>query len=78
MVPYAVVKQSEKGTCYVEGEYSDEYLECIEQGQSFIIKDEDSVVFERQCVSKRVPVEGTNRATLVQLDVENLEEYWEE
>ena len=78
VAPYAVVKQSEKGTYYVEGEYSDEYLECIEQGKTFIIKDEDSMVFERQCVSKRVPVEGTNRTTLVQLDVDNLEEYWEE
>ena len=31
LAPYAIVKQSEKGTYYVEGEYSDEYLECIEQ-----------------------------------------------
>ena len=45
---------------------------------ALISKDEDSIVFERQCVSKRVPVEGTNRTTLVQLDVDNLEEYWEE
>lgn len=78
VAPYAVIKQSENGTYYVEGEYSDEYLDCIEQGKAFIIKDEDSIVFERQCVSKRVPVEGTNRKTLVQLDIENLEEYWEE
>jgi len=75
---YAVVKQSEKGTYYVEGEYSDEYLECIEKGMTFVIKDEDSVVFNRQCVSKRVSVQGTSRTTLVQLPVENLEEYWED
>ena len=78
VAPYVVVKQSEKGTYYVEGDYSDEYLDCIEQGKTFIIKDEDSVVFKRQCVSKRVPVEGTSRTTLVQLDIDNLEEYWEE
>ena len=72
VAPYAVVKQSEKGTYYVEGEYSDEYLECLEKGNTFVIEDDDSVVFERQCVSKRVPVEGTNRTTLVQLDVETL------
>ena len=78
VAPYAVVKQSEKGTYYVEGEYSDEYLDCIEQGKTFVIKDEDSVVFDRQCVSKRVSVQGTSRTTLVQLPVENLEEYWED
>jgi hypothetical protein len=76
--PCAIIKQSENGRYYVEGEYSDEYLECIKQGKTFVIKDEDSLVFKRQCVSKRVPVEGTNRKTLVQLDIENLEEYWEE
>lgn len=76
--PYAVVKQSEEGAYYVEGEYSDEYLKYIKQGKIFVIKDEDSVVFNRICVSKRVYVQGTGRTTLVQLPVENLEEYWED
>jgi hypothetical protein len=78
VAPYAVVKQSEKGTYYVEGEYSDEYLECLKKRKTFVIKDENSVVFKRQCVTKRVPVEGTNRTTSVQLDIENLERFWEE
>lgn len=28
----------------------------IKEGKKFIIKDEDSVVFKRQCVTKRVPI----------------------
>ena len=44
VAPYAVIKQSEKGGYYVAGEYSDEYLKCVEMGKNFVIKDEDSVV----------------------------------
>ena len=78
VAPYAVIKQSKKGGYYVAGEYSDEYLKCVEMGKKFVIKDEDSMVFERQCVSKRVPVQDSHKKTLVQLSVENLEEYWED
>jgi len=78
VAPYAVIKQSGKGGYYVAGEYSDEYLKCVEMGKNFVIKDEDSVVFERQCVTRRVLVQDSNRTTLVQLSVENLEEYWED
>ena len=45
---------------------------------TIIIKDEDSVVFERKCVSKRVPIHGTGRNALVQLSVQNLEQYFED
>ena len=80
VAPYAVVKQSERGGLYYTGEYSDEYLECIEKGTKFVIRDEDSKVYKRQCVTKRVPVmyEGRplGRDALVQLCVENLEPYY--
>ena len=79
---YAVIKKTESGVLYYTGEYSDEYLECIENGTKFVIRDEDSVVYKRQCVCKRVPVmhEGLSlgRDVLVQLSVENLEPYFED
>ena len=83
MAPYASVKRMSDGTLYVEGNYSDEYLGCIEQGVEFVIKDEDSKVYERQRVCKRVPIvvdgfPNYNRTTLVQLSVENLKPYFDD
>lgn len=81
IAPYAVSKQTDSGVWYVSGRYSEEYLECIEDGVKFIIRDGDSVVYKRQCVSKRVPVmyngEPVGRDTLVQLKVQNLEPYFD-
>lgn len=81
IAPYAVVKETSNGTLCVEGEYSKDYIECVEEGYSFIIRDEDSKVYDRQCVCKRVPVihNGVNigRDTLVQLSVQNLKPYFE-
>lgn len=81
VAPYAVVKESESGIMYVTERYSEEYLQCIEDGVHFVIRDEDSVVYKRQCVCKRVPVmhngQPLGRDTLVQLSVENLEPYFE-
>ena len=80
VAPYAVVKKSERGGLYYMGVYSDEYLACIENGMKFVIRDEDSVVYKRQCVCKRVPVlhEGRSlgRKALVQLSVKNLKPYF--
>ena len=75
--PYATVVYSKNGSPYIEGDYSDEYKRCLSQGKTFVIKDEDSVVYKRQCVCKRVlvKVEGFpsyRRDTLVQLPVQNL------
>ena len=82
VAPIAQIKRSEKGTLYYEGEYSDKYKTCIEEGKTFIIKDEDSQVYKYQCVAKRVPVyyEGvfTGKETLVQLDIQGLDEYFED
>lgn len=83
IAPYAVVKRSANGTLFVEGQYSDMYKKYIEEGKTFIIKDEDSKVYKHQCVSKRVPVKVDdfptyNRLTLVQLPVQNLEKYFED
>lgn len=83
MAPYATVQRMYDGTLYVDGDYSDEYKECIKQGTKFIIKNEDSVVYERQCVCKRVPIEiggslDPNRTTLVQLNIENLNPFFDD
>ena len=79
VAPYAVIKQSDSGL-YYEGDYSDMYKESIEKGLSFVIKDENSLVYKRGCVSKRVPVRGTNDGRtpirLVQLPVQNLKPYY--
>ena len=82
VAPFAVVKRSENGTLYYEGEYSDEYKKCIKEGKTFIIKDENSQVYKRQCVTKRVPVlnDGirTCRDAPIQLDVQGLQPYFSE
>ena len=81
VAPYAEIKKSENGDFYVVGDYSDEYKKCIEQGKKFIIKDENSQVFKRKCVTKRVPVfnNGVRVTTRedhpIQLSVMNLEQY---
>ena len=80
VAPYAQIITDE-GVPYIAGDYSDLYKQYLQEGKTFIIKDEDSVVFKRRCVSKRVPVmmngSPLSRTTLVQLDVENLEEYFD-
>ena len=80
VAPYAVVKTTRDGRPFVCSDYSDLYKQCIREGKKFIIMDENSKVFKHNCVSKRVSikVEGFpsyHRDTLVQLNVENLEDY---
>ena len=80
VAPFAVVKRSEDGTLYYEGEYSEEYKKCVEEGKTFIIKDENSQVYKRQCVTKRVPVQNdgvpTRRDAPIQLKVQGLQPYF--
>lgn len=82
VAPYATIKFIENSNIpYTSGDFSNEYKAAIEEGKCFVIKDEDSVVYERKCVCKRVPVkiEGFptyNRDVLVQLRVDNLEPYF--
>ena len=79
IAPYGVIVYINNGTIPTwKGVYSDQYKDAIQKGMTFIIKDEESVVFERKCVSKRVPIQGTGRNALVQLSVQNLEQYFED
>ena len=83
VAPYATIKYSENSnTPYTSGDFSNEYKAAIEEGKRFVIKNEDSVVFKRGCVCKRVPlkIEATptrKRYVPVQLSVDNLEPYFE-
>jgi hypothetical protein len=76
IAPYGVINNGTIPTW--KGVYSDQYKDAIQKGMTFIIKDEDTVVFKRKCVSKRVPIQGTGRNALVQLSVQNLEPYFED
>lgn len=82
VAPFAVVKRSENGTLYYEGGYSENYKKCIKEGKTFIIKDENSLVYKRQCVTKHVPVlyDGipTRRDAPIQLEVQGLQPYFGE
>lgn len=78
VAPYAT---KNRNIPHTSGDLSNEYKAAIEEGKRFVIKDENSVVYERGCVCKRVPlkVEGFpryNRDVLVQLSVDNLEPYF--
>lgn len=79
VAPFAIIKRSEDGTPYYEGEYSEEYKKCIKEGKTFIIKDENSLVYKRQCVIKRVLVlhngVPTQRDAPIQLEVQGLQQY---
>ena len=78
VAPYATIKQSENGTNYRAGDYSDIYKECVKEGKLFVIKDRNSKVYKRQAVTKRVPLNDPNsparrETVLVQLKVQNIE-----
>ena len=81
VAPYAEIIHSDSSPAVV-GRYSDEYLNCIEKGIKFVIKDEDSQVYKRQVVNKRVPVRNEGqllgRECTVQLPVKNLEAYFKD
>lgn len=65
-----------------EKNYSEMYLHCLKEGKTFVIKEKNSKVCNRGVVCKRVPVlhngiplRGNGQTTIIQLSVENVEEY---
>lgn len=79
LAPYGIIVNPENASSpYWTGVYSDLYKDAINEGKKFIIKNEDSVVFKHKCVTKRVPIQGTGREALVQMPVQNLEQYFED
>ena len=77
IAPYITVKTGD--TSY-HGDYSDLYKQYLEEGKSFVIMDDDSVVYNRMSASKRVPVlldgkpMGMDRCA--QVRVKNLEPWF--
>ena len=80
VAPYASIKQSDKGTNYCAGDYSDIYKECVKEGKLFVIKDRNSKVYKRQAATKRVPLNDPNsparrETVLVKLKVQNMRQW---
>lgn len=82
VAPYASIKQSDRGTNYCAGDYSDIYKECIKESKLFVIKDRNSKVYKRKAVTKRVPLNDPNsparrrETVLVQLKVQNMKQWY--
>ena len=76
LAPYGVLAN---GT--YTGKYTEIYLDSLKEGKHFMIEDENSQVYKRKEVSKRVPIivdglpRGRQRTAVVSLPVENLEDY---
>lgn len=67
--PYAAFKQ---GT-YV-GQYSEEYIECINKGMKFAINDRNCKAVKDHCVTKQVKINNTvGKDIPAQLKVQNVE-----
>ncbi len=80
IAPVGVVTRDEKGNYFFGGDYSDLYKKYIEEGKSFVIKDVNSVIYKRQCITKRVAVpkdlNSPRHDYLVQLPAKNLLDYY--
>ena len=80
IAPYISIKQG--ATSVPNGDYSDLYKQYLAEGKSFVRMDEDSIIYERQVVSKRVPVKMDGRLIerdyQVQLCVKNLEPWFDD
>ena len=77
ILPYTEMRQSEDGRHVVaNGNYTEEYKRCLEEGKIFVIKEDKSNVYWRHSVSKRVAVRENGvfrgRYFLVQLPVQNV------
>lgn len=77
IAPYATIVQNNTASAYISASHSDMYRQCLADGKFFVIMDEDSKVYNRQCATKRVPVQPTGQKGLVQLKVENLKPWYD-
>ena len=59
VAPYAVIEQSDNGTLYYHGEYTDLYKQCVEDGISFVF-----LFCERICFASVVKLGATIAAKL--------------
>lgn len=80
IAPYITIEQ--RATSVPNGDYSDLYKQYLAEGKSFVIMDENSIIYERQVVSKRVPVmmdgRPIGRDYPAQLRVKNFEPWFDD
>ena len=81
IAPYITIEQG--ATSVPDGDYSDLYKQYLAEGKSFVIMDENSIIYKRQVVSKRVPLKMDGSPIrrddcLVQLRVKNLEPWFDD
>lgn len=81
IAPYITIEQG--ATSVPDGDYSDLYKQYLAEGKSFVIMDENSIIYKRQVVCKRVPLkmDGSHIRRddcLVQLRVKNLEPWFDD
>lgn len=75
LVPYTEIHEAENGAYISVAKPSELYLQAVEQGKIFVIRDKDSKVFNEMRITKRVDVKGSDRTTPVQMKVKNLQGY---
>ena len=81
IAPYITMEQG--ATSVPNGDYSDLYKQYLAEGKSFVIMDEDSIIYKKPVVCKRVPLkmDGSpirRHDCLVQLRVKNLEPWFDD
>ena len=80
IAPYITIEQG--ATSVLDGDYSDLYKQYLAEGKSFVIMDENSIIYKRQVVCKRVPLKMDGRPIgrdyPAQLRVKNLEPWFDD
>ena len=81
IAPYITMEQG--ATSVPNGDYSDLYKQYLAEGKSFVIMDEDSIIYKKPVVCKRVPLKMDGSPIrrddcLVQLRVKNLEPWFDD
>lgn len=81
--PFAQIERNNKGLVYVNsGDYSEDYLRCLEQEIIFVIKQANSAICRRGVAIKRLPIKSLDgsimsRMTTGQLEVKNVMEWYD-
>lgn len=74
--PVATIEKS-GDSLYRTPHYSELYKQSLAEGKTFVIMDEDSVIFKRKCATRQLPLskdgKPTGRDVACQLPIENLE-----
>lgn len=75
LLPYTELHETENGAYIGVAKPSEQYLQAVEQGKIFVIRDKGSKALKRMSITKRVAVKGTEHTHPVQMKVKNLQWY---